>query len=371
MASNPAQDEQVAQLLAQASQLEEEGAIESAGEIHMKTFADFADNPLVQAEFARHFVRHQLGRLVQDIEASDAVAIAFEALSMISDDKMIHDGAAAADDGGDDVNILDGILLERAVFESQIVGDLASARQTFELAIVRNASDAVFYNYANMLDHLGETDKATIMYRKALETNPDHVLSINNLSALLIVQARNAAAAHSDDGACINEPSGELLNEATALLQHAQSLAPGFPAYNLSCVCALRDDEEGCRSWLQLAVGDCPQLTARDISEDEDLSNMNNKEWFVAIVDAVADAADAADDEARRGCGDDDNVGNQQEEQAKQAKQQQQQHATDDNNTGALTQEKLDGGDDEFFKVDTDADEKMSTATPPQPPSQS
>jgi hypothetical protein len=73
------------------------------------------------------------------------------------------------------------------------------------------------------------------MYRKALEVNADHVLSINNLCALLIIRARtlDTSDAHINEGTD-SSAFTELIHEATNLLQHAQSLAPGFPAYNLA-----------------------------------------------------------------------------------------------------------------------------------------
>jgi hypothetical protein len=125
---------QISELLAQASQLEEDGALDEAGEVYLKAFAEFSGDELVQAEFARHFVRYQLGRLVQDDETRHAVAIAFEALGA-SNDVNGAGGAGIESGAGDDISISDTVLLEQAVFQSQIAGDLDAARQTFELGI--------------------------------------------------------------------------------------------------------------------------------------------------------------------------------------------------------------------------------------------
>jgi hypothetical protein len=64
-----------------------------------------------------------------------------------------------------------------------------------------------------------------------------------------------------------------------------------------SCVCALRNDEQECKRWLQQAVADCPQLKADDIAEDEDLTQMRSKEWFIALVAAAAEAEEAHEDD--------------------------------------------------------------------------
>jgi hypothetical protein len=58
-----------------------------------------------------------------------------------------------------------------------------------------------------------------------------------------------------------------------------------------SCISALREDEQGCKNWLELALDDCPQLTANDVAQDEDLGKMKSKDWFIAIIKDMDDTS--------------------------------------------------------------------------------
>jgi hypothetical protein len=114
-----------------------------------------------------------------------------------------------------------------------------------------------------------------------------------------------------------------------------------------SCVCALRNDEQECKRWLQQAVADCPQLKADDIAEDEDLTQMRSKEWFIALVAAAAEAEEAHEDETGHEDDDDD-------------------ADADAIPAGDVTHK---SGTEEVTDVDVDA--QIAGDTPPSPPSAS
>jgi tetratricopeptide (TPR) repeat protein len=167
---------------------------------------------------------------------------------------------------------------ERAAFLGGIEGDSDAALIAYERAVRAKPEDAhLLYNYANFLcmDLEGDPELSALaedMYRRALELEPDMVMALNNLSALLVEKSR--AVASREDRA--------RLEEARGLLERAEALAPGAPAYNLACADALLGDLAQCRTHLELALRTLP-VSGADLGADPDLAACRKQPWFAAL----------------------------------------------------------------------------------------
>ena len=80
------------------------------------------------------------------------------------------------------------------------------------------------------------------------------------------------------------EDEDRLFAESKKKFLSAESISPGSGAYNLACLCALQNEENECREWLEkcLKLGQLP--TYEHMAKDPDLDSVREQEWFKAFL---------------------------------------------------------------------------------------
>lgn len=111
-------------------------------------------------------------------------------------------------------------------------------------------------------------------YEAALRLKPDSHEALSNWGAALFAQAKTKAG---DEAALLFAHAGERL-------RIAETKKPGSAAYNLACLCALRNDREGCRHWLDVALAAGTLPDAEKLRADEDLRSVSTELWFADFV---------------------------------------------------------------------------------------
>lgn len=125
-------------------------------------------------------------------------------------------------------------------------------------------------------------DRAEQDYRAAVEVGTNlpprqRAALLNGLVYVLLLQGTLTNAFD----------SGAPLLEAEKLATKTHELLPGRGAYNLACLAAIRQDEEGCRSWLKAAKeGTAPEtLPPREhMLNDPDLAVFRDTDWFREFI---------------------------------------------------------------------------------------
>jgi hypothetical protein len=79
-----------------------------------------------------------------------------------------------------------------------------------------------------------------------------------------------------------NEKKGKCLNRSI-LINHVLIFA-GEGAYNLACICSLREDEENTKKWLEICKEKDTLPSKKHVMKDPDLNFVRDKEWFANIV---------------------------------------------------------------------------------------
>lgn len=74
-----------------------------------------------------------------------------------------------------------------------------------------------------------------------------------------------------------------LFAQAGEKYEAAESLAPGFSAYNLACLCSLQRNEEGCRYWMGISRNHAKLPSQEHMLHDPDLDNIRAASWFNEI----------------------------------------------------------------------------------------
>jgi len=212
-------------------------------------------SPHAQCAYATLAVRHFLPELEEDDDFADKVRQAFD--SLLASGSPLSKACDA----------------ERAVYLSQIEDDFEGAMDAYDRATEWNPLDAnVLYNYANFLSlQLELSEQAESAYRQCLEADAEHVNALNNLASLLVETAR----AHAQPQA--------LLLEARALLERAQALAPGLPAYNMACIDALLGESAACETHLRAALDVMDNISVDDLNADPDLESVRKAPWFARL----------------------------------------------------------------------------------------
>ena len=213
------------------------------------------ESPHAQCAYATLAVRYLFPQLEEDDDFADKVRQAFDLL--LASGSPLSKACDA----------------ERAVFLSQIDEDFEGAMDAYDRAAEWNPLDAnVLYNYANFLSlQLDLSEQAEAAYRQCLEADAEHVNALNNLASLLVETAR----AHVQP-----QP---LLLEARSLLERAQALAPGLPAYNMACIDALLGEFAACENHLRAALDAMDNITVDDLTSDPDLEPVRKAPWFVRL----------------------------------------------------------------------------------------
>ena len=107
-------------------------------------------------------------------------------------------------------------------------------------------------------------------YAAALNIKPDDHEVLYNWGIALVAQARKKDGAEAD----------ELFTAAGEKYRQADVIMPGFGAYNMACIAALRGDEAACREQLNRSK-DAGRLPGRShMDSDADLDLVRDKDWF-------------------------------------------------------------------------------------------
>lgn len=254
------------ELSCRAVDFESEGDIDNAEKMHLEAMEALEnekkakelvltdqDEASVSVAFGSFFVRCLLGKVFEDEELSQRVYSSFETgLTLLTENQ----------DRGE-------ILCLFAIFMWKVGGDLDAALQMFSTAAeLLPRSTAVNYNFGNFYDQALQRQKeASKYYSKVLEQDPEHLLCLNNFSAVLIEESKKKKKKKSFQ-------KMELLTKAETLLLKAHSLAPGFPTYNLACICSMRKEFVDCKKWLEIAASNEGFPTKEQVLQDPDLENI-------------------------------------------------------------------------------------------------
>jgi hypothetical protein len=309
MAAALAEDVSVA--LGEVEELEARGADGAACELARLAHQQWPASDDAALCFASVHVRTQLGAVAEDEELAQEVHAALarccgapalaaasgkhlaargapgSSASGLSASGVIASGLSEASARRSIANGLMGVLL------SQVLGDVEGAVAAFSASLEHNPDNCdSLYLLAGVLDRSGEQGAAAQLYEGLLARQPEHVAGLNNFAALLIERAR---ALHARDEAL------GTLGRAKALLARAQALAPGFPAFNLACLCALQlarfasGAEQAralmaeCERWLREAWSTGGVPSAEALETDEDLAPARGEAWFQALLCEVKD----------------------------------------------------------------------------------
>jgi len=183
------------------------------------------------------------------------------------------------------------ILSHYAAFLRSVCGDFAGAEEALMTALGENDEDAdLLFQYADLLDQcMGQSDRAIPFYELALQADEEHLMSHNNIAALLIEQAKDKAAGGK------TEASETLFADASAHLEVVEAASPGLASYNLACIAALREDEAGAQQWLTHGAeqGGLPKMET--ILQDDDIKFARRLPFFQDLMLRLqSDEAEAA-----------------------------------------------------------------------------
>ena len=78
----------------------------------------------------------------------------------------------------------------------------------------------------------------------------------------------------------LKQKGNDTLEKAKKMFLKAERIFEGSGAYNLACLNAIRNNENKCQEWLQLAEKKGTLQTRRHAMQDEDLASVRDKEWF-------------------------------------------------------------------------------------------
>ena len=118
----------------------------------------------------------------------------------------------------------------------------------------------------------------------ALKSAPAHKTALAGTYANLARSLIKQYPYQLESAAAATTPQTDLLDEAQALSIHAESLAPGFGAYNLACIFDLRGDDENSLAWFEKSRSSGRVYTRQYIAtgqeHDEIHDNPTFQGWF-------------------------------------------------------------------------------------------
>lgn len=114
-------------------------------------------------------------------------------------------------------------------------------------------------------------------YEAALKVRPDKHQAFNNWANALMAQAVQK-----------DEPErSRIFGLAKDKCLAGEEIKRGAGAYNLACIAALTDDEDGCRQWLETSR-DAGTLPSRNhIETDSDLDSVRECDWFKQLLETL------------------------------------------------------------------------------------
>ena len=107
-------------------------------------------------------------------------------------------------------------------------------------------------------------------YEAAVRIKPDMHEAFSNWGSTLGDQAKTKTGAEAE----------RLYTQAAQLLSKAESLFPGYAAYNLACLAAVHGDTAQCRRWLEASLHGGRLPSREHIGHDSDLDSVRNLDWF-------------------------------------------------------------------------------------------
>jgi tetratricopeptide (TPR) repeat protein len=114
---------------------------------------------------------------------------------------------------------------------------------------------------------------ACTKYQRITEISPDDHDILDCLGVTLLKLAKLK------DG----QEKEKLYQEAEKVLLKAEAIKRGEGAYNLSCLFALRSNENKCQEWLKVGE-EAKNLPDREHAmKDDDLASVRDKDWFKTI----------------------------------------------------------------------------------------
>jgi hypothetical protein len=177
------------------------------------------------------------------------------------------------------------LLVTRAYMagDYEKVIELAPASSPISPEIV----DEVAWSYVMLGNALGdqaeqktgaEADRlfelAVQKYAQALAIKPDDHIALDNWGISIIQRAtRNSDAGRES-----------LLKLAEEKCRQLEALVPGEGAYNLACICSLRNQSPECQAWLEKARSHGKLPPRQHLLDDTDLANVRETNWFQKLI---------------------------------------------------------------------------------------
>ncbi|MFZ2726023.1 MAG: hypothetical protein WAX77_07240 [Methylococcaceae bacterium] len=143
------------------------------------------------------------------------------------------------------------------------------------------------YHWGFALLHQAKTksgDVASRLYRDAV-TKFDFCLLLN---PNYLGAAINGGVAYMDLARLLAvDATDELYDLAKKQFERANSIHRGTASYNLACICALREQQDGCRQALEHALNNGSLPDSVDILADADMDKVKEQQWFVDFITAI------------------------------------------------------------------------------------
>ncbi len=112
-------------------------------------------------------------------------------------------------------------------------------------------------------------------YAAAIDIKPDKHEALNNWGNAMINQSYTRQG----------DEAGRLLDQAEEKCLLAEEIQPGKGAYNLACIAALREDQQGCRQWLETCREQGALPDRAHLESDSDLDPVREADWFKEFLE--------------------------------------------------------------------------------------
>jgi len=291
-------------LLERISDLREAGEIEMALEKVEQLHSAYPDDFIAQLNYVSFYVTSYLDGLKKNTHLAQKVHEVFEQFSLSSEAEDLSYLTSISLNEVSDPQLrlkrehLSSFYGLKGRFLCRVFFDRDRAIESFKLSLKLNCNSIdTLFCYASYLDiDCGEAEESMNLYSQLLQINKNHVSALNNFSALMVEKARATSS---------NSSANEMFDQSKILLQRAEAIQPGFPAYNLACIAALQfsrnpigEYEQECKHWLFQASKDgCIDSYLEILQQDSDFDEIRQMDWYSSLLDEIRSKADINNDD--------------------------------------------------------------------------